>query len=703
MRLPWQRQGVASGLVVALALLLGTVGFIPVLAMRVSSESANNTVELVADWEEFETLALRENMSMPEVLAALAGSGITSIAVPETTPDRLVRLGEATLLSGADLQARIRQTGTLAPVLAGLAAAGDIDPRWSYLLFSDEEIFAQARDAACRRVGGNCRTWSDGNTWLLEVPVNQDSFRKMGLGIWQRDLLAVKEHGLMAIPRFADYPGITPDDIAGAFSQVVSVVDVGSVIFSGSAVLGFAAGDAGIKETARQLNRYQLAVGLIESADLLGHFPQQGMDNLLQHIDYRAARVYSIPPDYLARLRPAEAVDIWVRSPQERNIRILYLRPLYSNSEDHDHWTVTLSTFERLAQRLEERGWQLGRAATFPPYDINPLWQVLLLTGIGGLLLAVVCRFISLPLVAQLAVPAGVVGGFLGLARLIGQDPAREAAALLVAVVAPVWVMDNLLSGWALRAAGRSLSTGPVLATAVFEAARAFAMMIWCSFVLAALLGDINYLLEVRYFRGVKLSFVLPPVLALAAYWWRFGVDGKPDAGTTGGRQRLKRRINGLIQLLWAEVRWRHLLVGVVLAVAAVLYVLRSGNLTQEFVPEYELMLRQLLEDWLGARPRFKEFIIGYPALMIGVWLLNRRMYGYVWPTVVGGVVGMVSIINSFEHLRTPVLVSLLRSFNGLWLGLVVGLVAVIVLEVLWQRWEAVWKPRFLGEGPLDR
>jgi hypothetical protein len=46
-------------------------------------------------------------------------------------------------------------------------------------------------------------------------------------------------------------------------------------------------------------------------------------------------------------------------------------------------------------------------------------------------------------------------------------------------------------------------------------------------------------------------------------------------------------------------------------------------------------------------------------------------------------VIGQLNIINSFAHIYTPLLISLLRTVHGLWIGLLLGLAAVLVIRYL--------------------
>ncbi|MCJ7645350.1 DUF5693 family protein, partial [bacterium] len=43
--------------------------------------------------------------------------------------------------------------------------------------------------------------------------------------------------------------------------------------------------------------------------------------------------------------------------------------------------------------------------------------------------------------------------------------------------------------------------------------------------------------------------------------------------------------------------------------------------------------------------------------------------------------IGQVSIINSFCHAHTPLVISLGRTINGIWLGIIVGVLLVAIVR----------------------
>jgi len=96
-----------------------------------------------------------------------------------------------------------------------------------------------------------------------------------------------------------------------------------------------------------------------------------------------------------------------------------------------------------------------------------------------------------------------------------------------------------------------------------------------------------------------------------------------------------------------------------------------------------EEKIRIFLENTLIARPRNKEFLIGYPVLLLAMSMNYLRIKEFKIPIIIIGAIGPVTLINTFCHIHTPFLFSMLRTFNGVWLGLALGLIAVTLFYYL--------------------
>ena len=167
------------------------------------------------------------------------------------------------------------------------------------------------------------------------------------------------------------------------------------------------------------------------------------------------------------------------------------------------------------------------------------------------------------------------------------------------------------------------------------------------------------YLQNVVPFRGVKLALFLP-VLLVGLYFY------------CGDR-----RANSIYYVLRRIFRFPLTLFSVVVfftgIMVIILYIFRSGNYLQ--LSQFEASIRIFLEDVFLIRPRFKEFLIGYPALLFGFWFADRKLKDKVWLLNSLGVIALASFVNSFCHFHTPILISLYRSFFGLFIGCVLSVV----------------------------
>lgn len=346
-------------------------------------------------------------------------------------------------------------------------------------------------------------------------------------------------------------------------------------------------------------------------------------------------RVHAIKSRELDRLGLEGALTRWERAVQERTIRLLWVT-------EHQRFPQYL---EDLSQRLTQLGMKLGQPSVPAPFENSYLIYLVIGAGFVSLIALVLVS------VSQFSVTALLSGGLIGVSALaiMGSwdfELARQALALMIAVLAP-WLLllmcKEKLAGWKLLI---PVSLGSSCA----------------GLAIAALLSDLSYFLKLAEFRGVKLALVAPPVLIVLTELWRW----KVEAGWSKLAAQLKRGA------------W---LVPAIGFGALFLVLERSGNLPAIPVARWEELLRERLEDWLTARPRFKEFLVGHPALVL--W---ERDHSLVQLGLLAlGVLGQASIINTFVHLHTPLMLSLWRTLNGLVLGLFIGVCLRFVLVGLRQ------------------
>lgn len=119
-----------------------------------------------------------------------------------------------------------------------------------------------------------------------------------------------------------------------------------------------------------------------------------------------------------------------------------------------------------------------------------------------------------------------------------------------------------------------------------------------------------------------------------------------------------------------SKLHWTDLLIIIFFVLFVIYYIMRSGN--SALVLNFERKFRDWLEIVFGIRPRLKE-IIGLPALWLYFNNKHRAFGRYSFLVPVVGVMGLCSIVNSFQHIHTPFLTVILREVIGSGIGIGLG------------------------------
>jgi hypothetical protein len=135
-------------------------------------------------------------------------------------------------------------------------------------------------------------------------------------------------------------------------------------------------------------------------------------------------------------------------------------------------------------------------------------------------------------------------------------------------------------------------------------------------------------------------------------------------------------------KLLNTSVLIKYGLVFIIAAAAIVFLIIRSGNTQLNVVSGAEAGFRTFLENTLVARPRTKE-LIAFPLTMLILYFSLRKNKAAAFLAMIAAMVGVEDIVNSFSHLRMPVMISTLSSLYSIIFGIVGGMfIAVDFLGV---------------------
>ena len=618
-------------LVIILVVGLAASAMVGVQRMRV--ESRNRAVELVIDYAELAQVSAASGKAAPAVLRKFRQVGVTGVAVTEQTLRDLV---DSRLVSPYSEQQFAVSEKVASRVIAHLRAA----------LGADRVKSTQVPGARYSYV-----------TIHGDLPLSY--IQGLPVGLPEEALSMIGNAGLEVVARLTNYPGVTPEAIDRTLSDVKSK-GIRKVIFFGDQVLGFR---GATEATAKSLEKNGLLFGRVEFAR------QKGEMDIAEHIPDRVVIVHSISQNEMPTLSAGAIAERFAKAAKERGVRLVYLRMMDTASSDllRDNAAYILG----ISRAIREAGFALRDAHPMEEVQAPTYLRVIAGAGVGAgfvLLLLLVVEMSRFGLIAW-TVAALLVCAGLSAAGAAGP----KAVALIAALVFPTLAAINAVR----RSPGSPTLAPGVLGRAVGRLALAAATAVAGGILIVGLLSSRMYMLRIDQFAGIKLAHVTP-LLALSVLF-AGRVVWKRDTWAAQ-KQRLAeslRRLGSDPVLMWQAA-------GIVAVMAVVgLVVARSGNDAGLQVSPMELKFRSILDRVMLVRPRTKEFLIGYPALILGIAFALRGRRSWAAPLVVVGSIGLVSALNTFCHIHTPLALSALRTLNGLIVGSVVGMIAYVALRNL--------------------
>jgi len=379
-------------------------------------------------------------------------------------------------------------------------------------------------------------------------------------------------------------------------------------------------------------------------------FKQVGFASLAQAMDYHVVRMHSISDTEVEKYDNATVVNRFALACSERNMGVALIRVRASVELPENAALIA-----QIADAVQAKGRPLGEAGTLPGNGVGLVNMLLIALGVasGGVLLLQRFKFGKLAYILPLVCYVGAAG-------LIVIGKADLACKLLA--LAAVIIFPTISAMFFLKYQGRS----------IVKAILAMLGMTCASLIGAAytvgLLSTSSYMTSISVFSGVKVGIILPMII-MAGFLW---VATNRENGHKGNILEM------LLDLMKKPVTIGILVLLGCVALVLLVYMMRSGNV-QGGVSSLELTFRSFMDSVMNVRPRTKEFMFGHPLMLVAMY------FGFgknLWPIAVLGMIGQVSLVNTFEHLHTPLLVSVLRTVNGLVLGIVLGLILILVIKL---------------------
>lgn len=622
------------------------------LVFRHISEQRNVFVETVVDFEEIRQLAREEAWSLPQLFAALKKNGASSVAVSEDTLASLESEGKITVLSSKDIRKLAIDESMEIEVPSGTNTLGSLwvhSERTELLDRIEQHLSWKIARDRLLRIHRN----------LLLINKSSKGFReRVGLGFSTEYFTMADEAGLGLVVRVFNYPGLTAESASRIINSIPSPASVSALLFAEEEMLGTR---GQLKDIVEIFRDRSYRIGWVEFN------VQDGIDSYLQGLSATRpfVRVHSISRKEIDQIYNSKrAVARWVRAVKERSLKMLYIRCFFQDDKRFIENLVTfnLNYIKQIVDGLQQAGYRVAESSDerlneprhlvgkMSPFEILAIGLSLLL-GISLLVKTSLSRALGEKSILPLAI-LGLLVFFI--------IPLKSFIAICGLIGAVTYSSMGVIS--AMKSCEGGGRRG-FLAVIPGFMARMVVPSVFGGLLIAGLYSEISYLLKFEQFRGIKLAFMLP--LLITGLWAlsRFG---------RGVFALLNKPVNSVGVFLLSAV-----------AAGTLLYLLRSGNVTFLKPSEFEDTFRSFLENILVARPRNKEFLVGYPAALLFIFFTIRKNLALLPVFAIFMQMGQVSVINSLCHFHTPLVMSLLRVFNGLWLGIAVGFLLVFFIGLL--------------------
>ena len=654
---------------------------------RIQVEKANRKLETVMEYNSLLRIAQEEGVPKEQVFQAFKDRGVTTLALFDTNLHKLSQRGSVVVLTGGQLleQARTQQ---LRPEWQAVVNHPDFVPAALYLTpGTSERAFREAEQDIRLRFGADrIREMNQsprilrftGDTVISKNPIagDQRGVREMDLGPSTDEIEDVKKNGFMVAIRPTNYAARYTSSAAPAKEQIAaffkrlddSGAKISLLMGSGIQMLG---NKEDLPQVAKALNDRHITLGMVEGVTQLQFVRMDGMTDLAKLMNYQVARTYVIADAEQRKMQVFDAFRRWSLSDEERNIRVNYIKTFLTPRDNKTLLQTNLDYVDRVTKDVASKGFVKDRADIYKVYQPNRLFYIPMAFSLAAawslylLLLGILPERHYGKLTAVLAV---LVSGALYVGRLTLVT--RQGIAFGAAVIFPVLAMARMMGIWQ-KAAGQGTIWQAAMRTTLHLLETLVLSLIGASLV-GGVLSDTRFLLEMDIYRGVKATFMLPVMLVFLLFCKTHGLWQEGESW----RKPLER----IETFLDRPFNLKTLALLGVFAFVAWVFIGRSGHTAGVPVPAIELKLRYFLEQVMWARPREKEFMIGHPAFYIAAWAAWKRLP--VWFNglcVTAAAIGQGSAVQTFAHMRSPILMSYVRAANGYALGVLLGLIGLFI------------------------
>ncbi len=634
---------------------------------RSKLENDFKQVDLAMSLNKVRELALKDSYDENELLKQLQLKGISSIAVHEDTIETLSFQGKIAFLKTNDLTS----LNYIQDIV--ISDSEYVFPGELLVMCKDYSLFERIKNYFQQYLAENMvqeYTFNNGETFSLVLHGDEEELVKLGLGFSEEDIARIQALGFNVILRPKNSPKVAPEIVRQKLETIGGLVNISLIIFDEEEAVGYPSIKM-LSETAQFLQENNYPFGMIEFTS------QKGIHTIASKISQLAVRVHSITKEEMEKITMNTAIDRWTRAAQERNIRLFYLNPFLKIHEG-DLVQYNLDYIESIKNELVRNNYSIGKASLFPTYQVSPIFIYIIGLGIISAGILLLMEFLNISKRHELILFIVSLIFLFIIDKLAGEIFLMKILALASALIFPTLaiIMNKNYFLQVPINRDKALPNLDLVSRPYLELfkniftgiTRIMMISLIGGLIIGALLTHYQFILAIQLFSGIKIAYIFPLILVTFYLWWMSKED-----------KRL------LIEDFKKPILFEHAFLVFIFLVFGVIYIVRSGNFSFLPVPDIEEKMRMFLETFLVARPRSKEFLIGYPLLSLAIAMNFLGLHYLKLPIVIMGTVAPVTIVNTFCHVHTSLSFSLLRTFHGYWLGLLLSIVLTLIIYIFFK------------------
>ena len=614
-------------------------------SQRMQSEADYNHVQMIVNYSDVVAMANANDLTEEEFAQMLQQRGVSAVLFKEWSLGSLNANGQIAIEVGNNIE--------YASFADAISDKVPITAANAYIALLDKEIASQVKEHVLLKVPS--ANYYSGNVDIITIPImvpNGDSevvtalnkLKEIGVGFDMEGINSMSVLGMNTVPQLRSWDNPTDASLRAAIDEIKAMPNMAYLLFNDKEIPGYPEKTRIVADLLKDDDgALSVTVGTIEFSD------QKGLNQLGILLNKDVIRLHTISNSEMGNQTPDSALDRWMLAVRERNMRSLLIR-FFDITTPSTNLQGNLDYVASIQTGLLESGFTLDQPYE-KPVSIYTNLMLLALIGMGvaaGVML--ILLEMRLPKLSLLA----LIGGTVVWLALLMVNPtmAKKMMSLLSVITFPT--LSCLLF---MKPEASSVRK------AVLTLLKMCAVSYIGAILMVGMMADILFMLKLDQFIGVKLAHVVPIVaVPFILYIWN---EEKP--------------LTFVKQLLEKALDYKWTILGVLVAVAGVIYLSRTGNSGAE-LSAAESAMRTFLNDVMGVRPRSKEFLIGYPFALLLFWMGASRKN---WLLTIPAIIGQVSLVNTYAHIHTALIMSMQRSLNGLILGIAVGLLLIAGVKIL--------------------